>query len=316
MHAQRIGAPKKHRQIPLSPVVRIGTEDGPEATAFGFVNDVALGPHGLVFVVDGTMQRVSVFDSAGIFLRSFGQAGSGPGELMVPFKIVVFDTLVSVYDRRLGRVTNFDLDGRFRSSFVVPRISVASLARGPDNSLLATVRGSGARVLRLSLTGKLLSSYAGEAPIERRLAGGYAPEPGDACYRGDGLLVYASPWMEELAAIRVDTGILAWLRAGNNAAFQAVAPNAAVSQGAAILGLQCGGGWILLAYFELRSGRIYYDVFNADGALLYRTAFRRDSGGEFPGFAADLRDGRLATFKTKPFSQVSIYRLPNPDAAE
>lgn len=70
--------------IALELVARFDTDASPERPPFGSVIDIELDSMGSVFVLDGLSRTVSVFDSEGTPLRSFGGRGQGPGELERP----------------------------------------------------------------------------------------------------------------------------------------------------------------------------------------------------------------------------------------
>lgn len=75
---------------------------------------IALDSKENVFVTDEWMNRVSVFDSDGNFLRLWGTTGSGDGELDGPSGIVIDkDDVVHVVDTRNHRVQQFNVDGKF-----------------------------------------------------------------------------------------------------------------------------------------------------------------------------------------------------------
>jgi len=62
----------------------------------------------------GTVERVSIFDADGGFIRSFGKLGSGPGEFRTPHDIAIDDQdRLWVADRGNYRIQIFDLDGRY-----------------------------------------------------------------------------------------------------------------------------------------------------------------------------------------------------------
>ena len=61
----------------------------------------------------GIVARISVFDSDGGYMRSFGKLGSGPGEFRTPHDIYVDDQdRLFVADRGNHRIQVLDLDGK------------------------------------------------------------------------------------------------------------------------------------------------------------------------------------------------------------
>ena len=74
--------------------------------------DVAPGPDGSLFVVDRTANRVVQYDAAGKVLRTFGQFGSGPGEVKAPLSVSVgSDGAIHVYDAEKRAFVSFAPDG-------------------------------------------------------------------------------------------------------------------------------------------------------------------------------------------------------------
>lgn len=65
----------------LLEVVRIGAADGDLDYQFGEIAGVTLGDSGEIFVLDQHTADVRVFTPDGVFRRSFGGPGAGPGEL-------------------------------------------------------------------------------------------------------------------------------------------------------------------------------------------------------------------------------------------
>lgn len=119
--------------------IRIGSADGTGADAFTRVADLAVGPAGRIWVLDGGEQDVRVFTASGEWVRTIGREGGGPGEFRNPSGIrfgpegalwVVDATRYSVFDttgallvshRRpaMGAVRDFGFDGRGRLLEVV-----------------------------------------------------------------------------------------------------------------------------------------------------------------------------------------------------
>lgn len=105
------GAPTK---LVLEEVYTVGGGAAPDAL---FVEITALDvlDDGTAYVLDTKDNRVKVFDAKGKFLRAFGKAGQGPGELNQPVGILITpEKEVLVEDALNQRLAVFGLDGTFR----------------------------------------------------------------------------------------------------------------------------------------------------------------------------------------------------------
>jgi hypothetical protein len=69
----------------------IGVEHGDSNKVFGAVYAIENGPSGNVFVLDVCSNTISEFRRSGEFVRFYGGAGSGPGELTMPGYFTVTD---------------------------------------------------------------------------------------------------------------------------------------------------------------------------------------------------------------------------------
>jgi len=67
---------------------------GSEPGSFTWPRGLAVGPDNSIVVADSSNHRVQVFDSNGIFVKEFGEYGSGEGE---------FDCLAGVAVNRIGQ---------------------------------------------------------------------------------------------------------------------------------------------------------------------------------------------------------------------
>jgi sugar lactone lactonase YvrE len=99
------------------PKVRYG--DPPRPDQIRFPEGVAIGPDANVYVVEGASDgtRVSVWGPTGTLVRSFGDLGSGPGQMSSP-KSVAVDAAGFVYvaDAGNSRIERFTPGGQFAAS--------------------------------------------------------------------------------------------------------------------------------------------------------------------------------------------------------
>ncbi len=104
------GAPTK---LVLEAVYTVGGGGKPDES---FVEITALDvlKDGTAYVLDTKDSRVKVFDAKGQFLRAFGKAGQGPGELNKPVGIIITpENEILVEDALNQRLAVFALDGTF-----------------------------------------------------------------------------------------------------------------------------------------------------------------------------------------------------------
>jgi DNA-binding beta-propeller fold protein YncE len=139
-YVRTIGRPKPPRNI----------GDPPPPDTIRIPEGLAIGPDGNLYVVEGGTDRtrVSVWSPTGGYLRSFGDFGSGPGQLYSP-KQVALDAAGFVYvaDSGNSRVQKFSPGGQFvasigqgSSTFTDPdKLSdPEGVALAPDGSLYAS----------------------------------------------------------------------------------------------------------------------------------------------------------------------------------
>jgi hypothetical protein len=117
------------------PLFRIGDTAGrPEYELFRTAGAFLLSDGRLVIGNAGT-HEIRYYDSAGVFIRSVGGEGDGPGELRTPFILIPLTAdSIAVGDLRLARLSVFGPEGEFvrSASFGSARMSgpVARLADG------------------------------------------------------------------------------------------------------------------------------------------------------------------------------------------
>lgn len=90
-------------------------EKGEDEKHFNMPTDMAITPAGDIFITDGYgNRRIVHLKSDGTFVKTFGTAGPGPGQFILPHAIIVnSEGLLYVADRNSGRVQIFRQDGTF-----------------------------------------------------------------------------------------------------------------------------------------------------------------------------------------------------------
>lgn len=83
-------------------------------------SDIAVGPNGYIYLVDGVNNRIIVLDNRGTKKFAFGKAGAGMGQFNHPLGIDISDKgRVFVADTGNHRIQIFELDGKFLNMFPV-----------------------------------------------------------------------------------------------------------------------------------------------------------------------------------------------------
>jgi DNA-binding beta-propeller fold protein YncE len=126
---------------------------------FAEPNDVAIGPAGEIYVVQGHggkgEQHVLKFDRDGNFIKLWGKRGAGPGEFDVPHSVALdAQGLVYVADRGNQRIQVFDAEGNFIRESKHPG-TPCGLHITADGTIYMA-HGHAGQILKLDLNGKVL----------------------------------------------------------------------------------------------------------------------------------------------------------------
>jgi len=91
---------------------------GDEHKAFYAPTDLDIAGNGEIFIVDSKNNRIQVFDSARVYLRSIGHEGDGPGEFLFPDRVLTLpQEQILVDDPFHMRYQILDQYGEFYQSF-------------------------------------------------------------------------------------------------------------------------------------------------------------------------------------------------------
>ena len=130
-----VGASDTAAALRLEETVRIGEFEGADEYTFAAVQGIVPAPGGAVWVWDGTVKALRLYDSAGRFVRQLGRRGGGPGEYEESNGMAGLpDGRLAFWDPRNARVALFDTAGpaaggwRVAAGFFTSRAVVADTA--------------------------------------------------------------------------------------------------------------------------------------------------------------------------------------------
>ena len=123
---------------------------------------IAVAPNGHTFIVDHTIHQIHVFDEQRKHIRSFGQQGSGNGQLNNPIGIAVdTDGLVYVSNHCNHRIEVFRTDGTFVKQFGVGHLS-NPWGVTVNNKQVYVADGGNCRISIFTLEGQLIRTIGSE----------------------------------------------------------------------------------------------------------------------------------------------------------
>ena len=167
--------------ITVDSVLTIGGLDGPGLEVVYDFSRVAVDKMRRVLVSVYRSPEISVFDSTGTFLRTFGRSGEGPGEYQFINHVNVGSRYIHVFDMR-GR-TLLDYDFGFVRADPFPAMRVHSHVFESEDVAFAgdvPTRASAGHPLHvLRLSGEL-ESFGGHGPVTGDQGWSTWPTTGDA----------------------------------------------------------------------------------------------------------------------------------------
>lgn len=135
-----------NRVITLEELWRIGGPDD-EENLLGVVDKALADEAGNVYLLDIQLTEVQVFSPEGIYLRSLGRAGDGPGEIRrVSDMVFLPDGTLGLVQAFPGKIVKVDLEG-------VPAGEMRPGGNHPEDGGFFALRGAASLGTRLVLSG-------------------------------------------------------------------------------------------------------------------------------------------------------------------
>jgi hypothetical protein len=125
-----------HIDLEVEENLAIGNVEDENYFFFGFTF-LDIDHQGNFYVLDGGNKRVQVFSNEGVYLRTIGRGGQGPGEFGLPDGVFVNDTngVIYVPDTTRRRATVFSAEGSYAKSIPLEGLN-RSFCIGPEGCIL------------------------------------------------------------------------------------------------------------------------------------------------------------------------------------
>ena len=127
-----------------------------------FLWGIALSPNGHTFIADHHKHQIHVFDEQRKYIRSFGQTGSGNGQLQNPIGVAVdAEGLVYVSNYNNNRIEVFQEDGTFVRHFGVGH-NMQPWGMAVNKKLVYVAESSNHRISIFALEGQLIRTIGSQ----------------------------------------------------------------------------------------------------------------------------------------------------------
>lgn len=293
------------QRLGLLRVRAFGTLD-PGLRSHEHITDLALGTDDHLYLIGPSTRGVVRVDTTGRVLGRVGEIGTGPNGFLEPSSLVVMGDTVAVADVRLQQVKVLRTDGRLMSVFDVPP-GVRYIEEGPSKTLIMTVAGDTAAAYMVDLSGRKLGAFFATRRRDVPKAENYEPAPPRVCAHED-VIVYANPWIYELAAFNLTDKRYLWIKRYQSEMISPISVKLGIIQRSVLVGLACTRDFIVLAYIDKKTSRVYYDFLDYRGQSRARLTFVRDEDA-LPGSLVWSGRDRLIALRGRPQQMVFLYAI-------
>lgn len=120
----------------LEEELSIGEAEGREEYMFSRITSMAVDEAGRIYVLDRKEAHVKVFDQNGIYVRTIGKKGQGPGEFTIPLSVSIIRQNELVVDDFRSRLVFFSLEGEFKKNLLVAKIGLLGIKIDSEGNLV------------------------------------------------------------------------------------------------------------------------------------------------------------------------------------
>ena len=110
----------------LEEELTIGEAEEREEYMFQSLYTLAVNDNGDIFALDTKAQHVKVFDREGLYLRTIGRPGQGPGELYLP-RSLIFTSRDEIVVGNINNISYFSPEGEYIKSIPLSKVQIMLL---------------------------------------------------------------------------------------------------------------------------------------------------------------------------------------------
>lgn len=128
-------------QLKIKKELVIGESKGRDEYMFGEARGVAVDDSGRIFVLDSKKRLIRVFDRDGVFLKTIGRRGQGPGELQTPQHIFsTWQKEIMIEDHAPRQFVFYSLDGEFLRNVSFARVFIFTTGIDSAGNIIGIVQ--------------------------------------------------------------------------------------------------------------------------------------------------------------------------------
>ena len=124
--------------------LRIGTVKGSDEYMFGDIRQLAVDDDGQIFVLDIKKTLINVYDKNGLYKKTIGRHGQGPGELQAPQRMYkTWQDEIFVEDHGARAFVYYTLDGQYSRRVTYSNIFIFSTGVDSLGNIIGTMQTPG-----------------------------------------------------------------------------------------------------------------------------------------------------------------------------
>jgi hypothetical protein len=123
--------------LSLENPLQIGKAAGKEEYMFQEIRAIEVDDAERIYISDWKESHIKIFDKNGVYLKTVGRRGQGPGEFQKINRLQIINhNQLSVFDGNLKRLSVFSLDGDFEKSIPIQKMSPLDVGIGSNGYFL------------------------------------------------------------------------------------------------------------------------------------------------------------------------------------